>query len=55
MPQKDVGYLIKNINDKLKVKADADLGRYGLTFAQSKVFAFLHGCGGEATQEEDNA
>lgn len=52
MPQKDVGYLIKNINDKLKVKADADLGRYGLTFAQSKVFAFLHGCGGEATQKE---
>lgn len=52
MPQKDIGYLIKNINDKLKVKADADLGRYDLTFAQSKVFAFLHSHGGEATQKE---
>lgn len=52
MPQKDIGYLIKNINDKLKSKADADFGRYDLTFAQSKVFAFLRDHGGEATQKE---
>ncbi|MGN1109741.1 MAG: MarR family winged helix-turn-helix transcriptional regulator [Oscillospiraceae bacterium] len=52
MLQKDVGYLIKNINDKLKVRADADLKRYDLTLAQSRVLAYLNACGGEATQKE---
>ncbi len=52
MPQKDIGYLIKNINDKLKVKADADLKRYNLTLAQSRVLAFLDNKGGQATQKE---
>ena len=52
MPQKDVGYFIKNINDKLKVKADADLKRYHLTLAQSRVLAFLNSRGGRATQKE---
>lgn len=52
MPKKDVGYLIKNINDKLKVKADADLKRYNLTFTQSRVFAYLQEKGGQATQKE---
>ena len=41
MLQKDIGYLIKNINDKLKVKADADLKHSKLTLAQSRVLAFL--------------
>lgn len=52
MPKKDVGYLIKNINDKLKVKADADLKRYNLTLTQSRVFGFLSNNGGQATQKE---
>lgn len=52
MPQKDVGYLIKNIHDKLKAKADAALTRYGLTYAQSRVFAFLNSRDGQATQKE---
>lgn len=52
MPDKDVGYLIKTINDKLKVKADADLKRYNLTFSQSRVFAYLKEIGGTATQKE---
>lgn len=52
MPKKDVGYLIKNINDKLKVYADADLKRYNLTFTQSRVFAYLQERGGQATQKE---
>lgn len=52
MPQKDIGYLIKNINDKLKVQADLDLKQYHLTFTQSRVFAFLKNCGGQATQKE---
>ncbi len=52
MPEKDVGYLIKGINDKLKMKADADLKRYNMTFAQSRVFAYLDHRGGQATQKE---
>ena len=52
MPKKDIGYLIKNINDKLKVKAEADLKRYNLTLTQSRVFAFLNSKGNQATQKE---
>lgn len=52
MPKKDVAYLIKSINDRLKVKADADLKRYNLTFTQSRVFAYLQEKGGQATQKE---
>lgn len=52
MPQKDIGYLIKNINDKLKVKADVDLKHSNLTLAQSRVLAFLDSRGGQATQKE---
>lgn len=50
--KKDIGYLIKNINDRLKVKADADLKRYNLTLTQSRVLGFLHNRGGQATQKE---
>ena len=52
MLERDIGYLIKNIHDKLKMKADADLKQYNLTLAQSRVFAFLHNNGGQATQKE---
>ena len=52
MPQKDIGYLIKNINDKLKVKADADLKHSNLTLAQSRVLTFLASQDGQATQKE---
>ena len=52
MPKKDIGYLIKNINDKLKAKADAELKRYHLTLTQSRVLAYLGSRGGQATQKE---
>ncbi len=52
MEKKDVGWLIKNINEKLKVRADADLKRDNLTFAQSRVLIFLSSVGGQATQKE---
>lgn len=52
MPVKDVGYLIKNINDRLKVRADADLKKHNLTLTQSRVLAFLDSKGGSATQKE---
>ncbi len=47
-----LGRLIKNINDKIKVRADADLKQHGLTLAQSRVLRFLHRAGGASTQKE---
>ena len=52
LKNRDVGYLIKNINDKLKVKADVDLKENNLTLSQSRVLGFLNSRGGEATQKE---
>ena len=50
--EQDVGYKLKLITDKLKVRADADLKRHKLTLSQSRVMAFLNKKGGEATQKE---
>ena len=52
MLKKDVGYLIKSINDKLKVRADAELKKYHLTMSQSRVLVYLRSRGGQATQKE---
>ena len=48
----DVGYFIKRINDKLKVRADAELKKYHLTMSQSRVLVYLRSRGGQATQKE---
>lgn len=52
MLKRDVGYLIKSINDKLTVKADAELKQYHLTMSQSRVLIYLSSRGGQATQKE---
>ena len=52
MLKNDVGYLIKSINDKLKVRADAELKQYHLTISQSGVLVYLRSRGGQATQKE---
>ena len=52
MLKNDVGYLIKNISDKLKVRADAELKQYHLTISQSRVLVYLRSRGGQATQKE---
>lgn len=52
MSKKDVGYLIKSINDKMKIQADADLKHHRLTFTQSRILAFLNDNGGQSTQKE---
>lgn len=52
MVKKDVGYLIKTINDKLKVKADESLKQYNLTLTQSRVLTFLNSKNGQALQKE---
>lgn len=52
MESRGIGYLIKSINDKLKVKADESLKDSGLTFSQSRVLAYLNMHDGQATQKE---
>ena len=52
MLKNDVGYLIKSINDKLKVRADAELKQYHLTMSQSRVLVYLRSRGGQTTQKE---
>lgn len=47
-----IGYLIKSINDKIKVKADADLKSHKLTLAQSRIIIFLASKKGQATQKD---
>lgn len=36
-----IGYLIKSINDKLKIKADEDLKSHNLTLSQSRIVLLL--------------
>ena len=48
----DVGYRIKRINDKLAVRADAELKQYHLTLSQGRVVLYLSSRGGQATQKE---
>lgn len=50
--EQGIGYYFKLISDKIKINADADLKRQGLTLSQSRVLAFLHEKGGQATQKE---
>lgn len=52
MNNSHIGYLIKSIDDKLKIEADEDLKRHKLTLSQSRVVGFLMQQGGTATQKE---
>ena len=52
MPVRGIGYFIKMIDDKLKVRADAALKEHNLTLAQSRVLMLLDERGGQATQKE---
>lgn len=52
MSSKDIGYLVKSIDEKLKVKADTDLKSHNLTLVQSFVLTFLYSKDGQATQKE---
>ena len=52
MDVREIGFLIKSINDKIQVSADANLRENGLTFGQCRILGFLHDKGGKATQKE---
>ena len=47
-----IGYFFKRIDNRLKSNADAELGKHGLTFAQSRIIRFLAERGGQTTQKE---
>lgn len=47
-----IGYQFKIINDRIRVKADADLRQHDLTLTQTRVMGFLTEAGGRATQKE---
>lgn len=49
---KNIGPLIKRLNDKLKASADASLKEHDLTFSQTLVLKFLRSQGGQTTQKE---
>ena len=48
----DLGYLIKQISDKMRADADATFRKHGLTYSQVHVLSFVQACGGSATQKE---
>lgn len=50
--EQSIGCLFKLIHDRIKVNADADLKRHGLTLTQSRVLVYLESAGGTATQKE---
>lgn len=50
--QSNIGYLIKAINDKVKIHADADLKSHNLTLTQSRILMYLINHDGQATQKE---
>ncbi len=47
-----IGYLLKNIADKLHGRADANFKKYNLTFQQSKIIGFLSFKNDCASQKE---
>lgn len=51
--KKHIGYLIKNIDEKLKAKANANLKEHGLTFAQGRVLSILAESKGANTTQKD--
>lgn len=47
-----IGYLVKNIADKLHGRADVNLKKHNLTFQQSKIIGFLAKNGNQASQKD---
>ncbi len=52
MESNQIGFLLKTITDKLKTDAETDFKKYNITFAQSRVLAYLNKCGGQTTQKD---
>ncbi|MCH5273281.1 MAG: MarR family transcriptional regulator [Lachnospiraceae bacterium] len=51
MHQQSIGYLMKQITDKMKAAADTDLKKKNLTLSQVRVLEYVSGKGGTVTQK----
>ena len=51
MPQYRIGFLIKNISDRLKASGDNDLREHGLTFSQAHILFVIENAGGTLAQK----
>lgn len=52
MKEQDIGFLLKQLDDRMKISADAALKESGMTISQTRVMEFVHEQGGQATQRE---
>lgn len=52
MPKDEIGFLIKQISDKMRAGADAELKEHQLTYSQVRILAYLHRNKEQATQKE---
>lgn len=52
MNENNIGFLLKQITDKMRTKADADMKCSGLTYSQFLVLGFIMESGGETSQKE---
>ncbi len=52
MNEKDIGFLVKRLTDKIKTSVDALLKKHDLTFSQTMIIEYLSENGGRASQKE---
>lgn len=52
MTERHIGYLIKQINEQIKQRADSDMECCGVTFAQGRIIGYIAHCGGEVPQKQ---
>ncbi|MDD3369359.1 MAG: MarR family transcriptional regulator [Lachnospiraceae bacterium] len=52
MTEHEIGYLIKQISNKMKISADAGLKKHNLTLAQVELLKVIDSSGGQITQKE---
>ena len=51
MPQYRIGFLIKNISDRMRAAGDNDLRGHGLTFSQAHILFVIENAGGSLAQK----
>lgn len=51
MPQYRIGFLIKNISDRMRASGDNDLREHGLTFSQAHILFEIENAGGTLAQK----
>lgn len=52
MHENNIGFLLKQVTDKLQTRADAKMKSWQLTLSQSRVLGYLDQQGGQATQRD---